>query len=81
MRHRPEQHAVGCLGLLQHRRRERRAFALVRRPADRSVLKLELQPEGALGGSQHRQRRGRDLRPDAVAFQNQNIECVHRHGI
>ena len=38
VRHRAEQHAVGRLGLVQHRRRERRALALVRRPADRGAL-------------------------------------------
>jgi hypothetical protein len=81
VRHRAEDDAVGALAGLERGIRQRRAVGLERLEADRHRLVGQVQAGEPAHLAQHMERRGRDFRADAVAFQHQNIEWVRRHGI
>ena len=76
VRDRPEHHAVGSLGSIDHRLRQGRALGAQRGQADRRHFEDEPQTEFSVGRAQHGERCRHDLRPDAVAIQNQQIDDV-----
>src|SRR5882762_7044576 len=75
-RERPENHAHREARRFHHTGGERRAFLLQRREADFLVLPLEPQLEEDIGAIENRQRRRRDLGPDAVAPQDKDFHCA-----
>ena len=81
VRHRPEDHAVGGLGGVDRGVREGRAVRAQRRQADGDGRERQAEAERAVGGAQHRQRGGGDLRPDAVAFHDDEADRRGRRAL
>src|SRR5882672_5058034 len=74
VRHWPEDHAVSRLGGRDRRIRTRGALRFQRRKADGRGGEAELELETAISRAQHVKRRAADLRPDAVAFHDQQMD-------
>jgi hypothetical protein len=76
VRDRPEDDAVGRSGLPQRRLRQGRAVRPQGRKTDRRVGERQAERHDAIDLAQHAEGRGRDLRPDAVAGENEEAERI-----